>query len=190
MISDYVKGKKKIDYPPDIQKGIMLHRAIDTFTDFHEATKEAKKIFRPQYRLYSGAFVDVVYDHFLATDEKYFTDESLFRFSQQVYDSIDNNLQWLVEKFAIMYPYMKEQNWLYNYRTHWAIEKGMTGVARRAVYINDAKPAFELFEQHYQLFVLHLLTVPIYEKKYRFTFCFPVNLLFAIGAKQQYPTGR
>ena len=133
MISDYVKGKKKIDYPPDIQKGIMLHRAIDTFTDFHEATKEAKKIFRPQYRLYSGAFVDVVYDHFLATDEKYFTDESLFRFSQQVYDSIDNNLQWLVEKFAIMYPYMKEQNWLSNYRTHWAIEKGMTGVARRAV---------------------------------------------------------
>ena len=35
MISDYVKGKKKIDYPPDIQKRIMLHRAIDTFTDFH-----------------------------------------------------------------------------------------------------------------------------------------------------------
>lgn len=44
MISDYVKGKKKFDYPPDIQKGIMLHRAIDTFTDFHEATKEAKNI--------------------------------------------------------------------------------------------------------------------------------------------------
>ena len=151
MISDYVKGKKKFDYPPDIQKGIMLHRAIDTFTDFHEATKEAKKIFRSQYRLYSGAFVDVVYDHFLATDEKYFTEESLFDFSQDVYKKIDIHIDWLVDKFAFMYPYMKEQNWLYNYRTRWGIEKSMGGVARRAVYINDAKPAFELFEQHYQL---------------------------------------
>ncbi len=151
MISDYVKGKKKFDYPPDIQKGIMLHRAIDTFTDFHEATKEAKKIFRSQYRLYSGAFVDVVYDHFLATDEKYFTEESLFDFSQDVYKKIDIHIDWLVDKFAFMYPYMKEQNWLYNYRTRWGIEKSMAGVARRAVYIDDAKPAFELFEQHYQL---------------------------------------
>lgn len=151
MISDNVKGKKKFDYPPNILKGIMLHRAIDTFTDLHEATKEAKKIFQPQYRLYSGAFVDVVYDHFLATDEKYFTDSSLFAFSQEVYKNIDQHLHWLVYKFAMMYPYMKEQNWLYNYRNRWGIEKSMGGVARRALYINDSKPAFQLFEQHFQL---------------------------------------
>lgn len=64
MISDFVKGKKKFDYPQGIQRGIMLHRMIDTFTDAHETTKEAKEVFRPHYRLYSGAFVDVVYDHF------------------------------------------------------------------------------------------------------------------------------
>jgi acyl carrier protein phosphodiesterase len=151
MISDYVKGKKKFDYPPDIQKGIMLHRAIDTYTDLHEATKEAKKVFRPVYRLNSGAFVDVVYDHFLATDENYFTKSSLYSFSQQVYSNIDQHLQWLVPKFAIMYPYMKEHNWLYNYRTRWGIEKSMGGVARRAVYLHNSKAAFELFEQHYQL---------------------------------------
>ena len=44
MISDFVKGKKKFDYPTTIQKGIMLHRAIDQFTDTHEATKEAKEV--------------------------------------------------------------------------------------------------------------------------------------------------
>lgn len=73
--------------------------------------------------MYSGAFVDVVYDHFLATDEKYFTEESLFDFSQDVYKKIDIHIDWLVDKFAFMYPYMKEQNWLYNYRTRWGIEK-------------------------------------------------------------------
>ena len=41
MISDFVKGKKKFDYPGGIQAGMQLHRAIDTFTDAHPATKEA-----------------------------------------------------------------------------------------------------------------------------------------------------
>ena len=47
MISDFVKGKKKFDYPAGIRKGIALHRAIDTFTDDHEATKLAKNVFHP-----------------------------------------------------------------------------------------------------------------------------------------------
>ena len=42
MISDFVKGKKKFDYSPGVQKGIALHRAIDNFTDYHTATKAAK----------------------------------------------------------------------------------------------------------------------------------------------------
>ena len=74
MISDFVKGKKKFDFSPLIQKGIALHRAIDDFTDFHPATYNAKSYFRKEYRLYSGAFVDIVYDHFLANDKKEFED--------------------------------------------------------------------------------------------------------------------
>ena len=42
MISDFVKGKKRFDFSENIQKGIMLHRNIDTFTDEHEVTKKAK----------------------------------------------------------------------------------------------------------------------------------------------------
>ena len=55
MISDYVKGKKKFDYPIGIQNGIQLHRLIDQFTDAHPMTKRAKIIFSPHYGLYSGA---------------------------------------------------------------------------------------------------------------------------------------
>jgi acyl carrier protein phosphodiesterase len=85
MISDFVKGKKKFDYPLRIQAGIMLHRIIDEFTDSHPATREAKEFFRPHYRLYSGAFIDVVFDHFLALNSNEFTETSLLNFSQQVY---------------------------------------------------------------------------------------------------------
>jgi acyl carrier protein phosphodiesterase len=151
MISDFVKGKKKFDYPTGIQEGIMLHRAIDTFTDTHEATREAKEVFRPHYRLYSGAFVDVVYDHFLATDSNEFREEKLLDFSQLVYATLDEQVQWFPERFALMYPYMKEHNWLFNYRTRWGTGKSLGGVVRRAAYLTESETAYQLFEEHYQL---------------------------------------
>lgn len=151
MISDYVKGKKKFDYPTGIQKGIMLHRAIDTFTDMHEATKEAKEIFRPVYRLYSGAFVDVLYDHFLAADSTEFSEITLAGFSKQVYTDLDKHTQWMPDKFARMFPFMKQHNWLLNYRTHQGIQKSLGGVVRRSAYLTESDIAFDLFQQHYQL---------------------------------------
>lgn len=150
MISDFVKGKKKFDYPLPIQAGITLHRMIDTFTDAHPATKEAKEFFRPHYRLYSGAFIDVVYDHFLATDITEFTQPSLLEFSEQVYAVLEENKQWLPERFASMFPYMRSQNWLYNYRTIWGTEKSFGGLVRRSVYLTESDTASKLFNEHYQ----------------------------------------
>lgn len=151
MISDFVKGKKKFDYPPAIQKGIMLHRFIDTFTDNHEATKKAKEVFRPAYRLYSGALIDVLYDYFLATDKTEFDDHSLLDFSKNVYTVLENNTQWLPERFARMFPYMKQHNWLYNYRTKEGINKSLGGVVKRALYLEESETAFRLFEENHDM---------------------------------------
>jgi acyl carrier protein phosphodiesterase len=150
LISDYVKGKKQFDYSPAIQQGIRLHRAIDTYTDQHPATLEAKKIFQPDYRLYSGAFVDVVYDHFLAADSGEFNDESLKDFTVQTYAALDPYTHVFPEKFASMFPYMKSQNWLYNYQFRWGLEKSFGGLVRRAAYMSESETAFQLFEENYK----------------------------------------
>ncbi len=150
MISDFVKGKKKFEYPARIQAGIMLHRIIDTFTDGHAATKEAKDFFRPHYRLYSGAFIDVVFDHFLALDTNEFTESSLFDFSQQVYFFMEESKQWFPERFAGLFPYMRSQNWLFNYRTLWGTEKSFSGLVHRSTYMTESETASRLFEKHYQ----------------------------------------
>ncbi len=150
LISDFVKGKKQYDYPPGIQKGITLHRNIDTFTDTSEATKNAKEFFRPAYRLYSGAFTDVAYDYFLANDEKEFTDESLFRFSQEVYSVMEQYADQMPEQFARMFPYMKKQNWLYGYRTKEGIKNSFGGLVRRSAYLTESHSAFLIFETHFE----------------------------------------
>jgi acyl carrier protein phosphodiesterase len=160
MISDYVKGKKQYDYPPSILTGIKLHRAIDEFTDTHEVTKQIKQIYAPQYRLYAGAFVDVTYDYFLANDKIQFASSTdLQIFCTQTYQTLENNIAHLPPKFLSMLPYMKQQNWLYNYQYDWGIQKSFGGVVRRSAYLTESQIAFELFclnkqmiEQQYTVF--------------------------------------
>ena len=151
MISDFVKGRSKFTYSPGIQKGIMLHRAIDQFTDDHPATKEAKLFFKPAYRLYSGAFMDVVYDHFLATDSNAFIlDTDLERFTKNVYQTLKSNFSQLPPPFQKMLPYMETQNWLFNYQYKWGIEKGFSGLVNRAAYLHEHTTAFHIFNKHYE----------------------------------------
>ena len=150
MISDYIKGKKQFDYPLAVQKGIRLHRAIDTYTDVHAATHELKSFFRPQYRLYSGAFADVVYDHFLANDTGEFkTEQELQKFAATTYETLQPYADLFPLPFQQMFPYMKEYDWLYNYRHTWAIEKSLNGVVKRSAYLTESKIAFDIFNKHY-----------------------------------------
>jgi len=149
LISDFVKGSKQYEYPEAIRAGISLHRAIDAFTDAHEATKTAKGFFRPAYRLYAAAFVDVVYDHFLANDPLHFTPASLHDFSQSTYQQLNNFHSHLPPRFAEMFPYMQSQNWLYYYHTTEGTVKSFGGVVRRAAYLSDSRPAADVFHQYY-----------------------------------------
>lgn len=149
MISDYVKGKTQYNFSPTVQAGIRLHRAIDDFTDHHSATKEIMNLFRPYYRLYSGAFVDIVYDYFLANDRQEFnSDETLMAFSNQTYAALQNYTEVFPIKFKGMFPYMVSQNWLYNYQFDYGIQKSFNGLVYRAAYLNESDIAFEIFQQN------------------------------------------
>ena len=150
MISDFVKGKKKYDYPEAVQKGIHLHRQIDTYTDAHEATKEAKQFLKPAAGLYAGAFIDVVYDHFLANDANEFSEASLQQHASSTYEVLQDNYHLLPEKFQGMLPYMKSQNWLFNYRTLDGTKSSFGGLVRRAAYLSSSAEVYALFLQHYQ----------------------------------------
>ncbi len=149
MISDFVKGKKQYEYPDTVQKGIRLHRAIDTFTDQHPATRAAKLLFKPAVGAYAGAFIDVVYDHFLAADETELAEPELLLFAHSVYTQLAEQQSLLPEKFAGMLPYMTNQNWLYHYRSEYGIEKSFGGLVRRAAYLDDASAAFLVFRKEY-----------------------------------------
>ncbi|HEY8388560.1 MAG TPA: ACP phosphodiesterase [Parasegetibacter sp.] len=151
IISDFVKGKTKFSYPPGIQKGISLHRAIDEFTDKHEATIEAKQFFRPAYGLYASAFIDITYDHFLANDLNIFrSKKNLADFSMETLQILDNFTQHFPGHFGLMFPYMKSENWLYNYHSQDGIFRSFGGLVRRAAYLSDSAPAEHILVENYE----------------------------------------
>ena len=152
MISDFVKGKKKYDYPPGIQNGIVLHRSIDEYTDRHPVTQEAKQAFRSSYGLYAGAFVDVAYDFFLANDTVVFPcAKDLESFSRYTYSILNAYSAFLPEGFKKILPHMEHQDWLSNYRTEYGIQQSFGGLVRRAQYLTDSVPAFLAFKENYAL---------------------------------------
>ncbi|MBS1747853.1 MAG: DUF479 domain-containing protein [Bacteroidetes bacterium] len=150
MVSDFVKGKKKFDFSQGIQRGIMLHRSIDNFTDTHDATKKAKQFFKSEIGLYAGAFIDIVYDHFLANDANEFKNENeLLQFSLTVYETLNKYNEVLPEKFIRVFSYMKKDNWLYNYREQWGMERSFNGLMYRAKYLDQSDAVFKCFVKNY-----------------------------------------
>lgn len=149
MVNDFVKGKQQFTFPVEIQKGLKLHRLIDDFTDSHPVTQEAKQVFKPYYRLYSSAFMDVVYDHFLAISAEEFPEDALFSFSQRTYALMAQQQQLMPEKFQRVFYYMRMQNWLYGYRTKQGMYNSFGGLVKRAAYLQDSDPAIKVFEQEY-----------------------------------------
>lgn len=148
MIGDHIKGNEALlALPPGIQKGVLLHRKIDSFTDTHPAIAKCKTYFREAYRLYAGAFVDSMLDHFIANDPQCFESEGhLFDLTQRTYDTLAAHRSVLPEKFKMVFTHMQADNWLYRYRTLKGIQKSFRGLVARAKYItNDEMPAYNAF---------------------------------------------
>ena len=145
MIADFVKNRDVARLPESIQKGIKLHRAIDTFTDAHPLIHEAKAPFRPLVRLYSGAFVDVAFDYFLANDTTENSQREWQEHSQRVYTVLRRYEEFLPEVFKKVLDKMQQDDWLYNYRNEWGIEYSFRNVVNKAQFLDKTINVFPAF---------------------------------------------
>ena len=145
MIADFVKNRDVARLPESIQKGIKLHRAIDTFTDAHSLIHEAKAPFRPLVRLYSGAFVDVAFDYFLANDTTENFQREWQEHSQRVYAVLRRYEEFLPEVFKKVLDKMQQDDWLYNYRNEWGIEYSFRNVVNKAQFLDKTINVFPAF---------------------------------------------
>ena len=142
FVADSVKGKKKIlQFPEKVQKGIIMHREIDYFMDTHPIVKQGMGRLRENYPKFSGVIMDIFYDHFLAKNWRDYSTKTLEKYTEDVYEIVDNHKAILVGKSKMMYPYMKRDNWLLSYATIDGIEsilKRMTNRIGNKVVLNQS----------------------------------------------------
>ena len=131
FIADSIKGKQYLDYPKEVQKGILLHREIDTFTDAHPIVRQSSKRLHAKYSHYSGVIVDILYDHFLAKNWSDYSDIPLEEFTDHFYQIMEKNFDWLPANTQRMLPFMKTENWLLSYAKIEGIQNVLNGMNRR-----------------------------------------------------------
>jgi len=117
FMGDYVKGNAYHMYPDNIQKGIRLHRSIDSFTDRNRTAIKAKELFYVQYHKYAGIVIDILYDHFLASNWNRFSDVPLNDYAQNFYSLMLKYEFMMPTEVQVFIPKLIANDRLYSYRT-------------------------------------------------------------------------
>ncbi|QBA64106.1 ACP phosphodiesterase [Muriicola soli] len=152
FIADSIRGNRFSHFPERIQKGIILHRAIDTYTDAHPTHRRSSKRLHPTQGHYSRVVVDVFYDHFLAKNWEVYSKEDLRAYAEQFYKLLKDNYPILPEPTKHLMPYMIRDNWLYNYASIEGIDRVLNGLFRRTGKKSRMNKAVKDLEMHYDLF--------------------------------------
>ena len=151
FIGDYVKGKTYLNYREPIQKGILLHRSIDGFTDHHKKPKKVKKLLRPVYHKYSGIVVDIFYDHFLTIHWNKFSDIPLNQFVEAFHQVLKIKFQILPAPVQSFVPRMIERKRLLSYGEMEGVKKALKIMAQHTSLPNETDYAMNILYDYYDL---------------------------------------
>jgi acyl carrier protein phosphodiesterase len=131
FMADGVKGRDLSAYAEGLQKGIRMHRHIDSYTDGHPLTLQGRERLRAHCGKYAGVALDLFYDHAIAHRWNELSREPLPEFTQRIYALLTGHEALMPERVRNMLPYMVQQDWLNSYATIAGIGRALLGLSRR-----------------------------------------------------------
>jgi acyl carrier protein phosphodiesterase len=132
LCGDFVRGVAVADLHPELQRGVLQHRAVDRFVDAHVVVRRSRERLGPEWRRWAGVLVDVFYDHFLARDwEQHGDGRPLPEFVGEVHADLVANVALLPPRLQAALPMMQRQGWLVGYREVEGIDLVLRRMARR-----------------------------------------------------------
>jgi len=151
FIADGIHGKPD-DFPPGIQKGIMLHRAIDSYTDVHPIFRLGTKRLHASYHHYAAVIMDIFYDHFLAKNWANYSNVPLEKYTADFYQLLQDNYNILPERSKDMLPHMLQYNWLVSYASIEGIARTLTQMDQRTKNKSGMKGSIKELHEFYAEF--------------------------------------
>jgi acyl carrier protein phosphodiesterase len=137
FVGDWIKGNEFKKYEPDIQKGILMHRFIDSYTDNHK---------------YSGIIIDIFYDHFLAKNWQTYSPVILNDFISSLKESLHINMHHFSPEVQEFIPRFMKFGWMESYVTLEGIELVLQGMSRHTSLPDKTEDAIKILKAYYKNF--------------------------------------
>jgi len=146
FIADAVKGKSYLSWSKNIQKGILLHRFIDHYTDTNPHYLAGKRRFYKKFPKMGGVINDILYDHLLWKYENKNQTIDLNKEINRYYKILDNFSVKMPDKIKHLYKYMRRDDWLNNYQYESGIKNILNRMGKRINYSKNLDLSFEIFK--------------------------------------------
>lgn len=155
ILGDFVKGTPETlltRFPAEVVNGIVLHRAIDRYTDEHPVFLETKRLLHSSRKRFAGIIVDIIFDHFLAHHWNDYSRIPLQKFITDIHELLERRKSWLTPELASIVGRMTEENWLGTYGTIPGLALTFRRVSQRREFLAPLRGAEDDLTDHYHSF--------------------------------------
>lgn len=164
FIADKVKGNKYLDFPTGIQKGILLHRQIDNFTDKNLTVLKMVHLISHNHGRYAPIINDIFMDHFLAKNWDFYHKISLQNFVNNCLNILGNYEIFIPSYIQNFIDFVKKTNRLVEYKTLEGIELTLKQLSNKLINkphletaINDLKLHYVDLENYFHIYFPQLI---------------------------------
>lgn len=130
FLADPLKGRFWEDASLDLQKGMITHKYIDTYTDKHEIVSVSKRRLREK-GLLKPVIIDLTYDYLLTKNWDKFCNVPLKTFSNQFYTEAYKRTSFLPYQANLPILNMIEKDLLNKYHTINQLKSSFTRMDKR-----------------------------------------------------------
>jgi acyl carrier protein phosphodiesterase len=106
IMGDFVKGRLTGQFPVAVERGLELHRRIDSFAALNSHYIRSKRRISPSFGHYRGIMVDLFYDHFMARDWSGHSPVGLDAYLAKTRTAVEHYRSILPERLRVSLPYI------------------------------------------------------------------------------------
>jgi acyl carrier protein phosphodiesterase len=145
FIADDIKGNKWQLLDKEVQKGVLLHRFIDDYTDTHPLLLDLKKKMHPSLGKFSGVVLDVLFDHVLSLKWHNYSEHHRESWIQATYAQLRKRHIDMSDRRRFISEKMIEHDWMNMYLTQEGTSKILNQMAGRIHFTNPLKDSFDVY---------------------------------------------
>lgn len=152
LIADFIRNREVATFKAEVQRGIQLHRQIDTFTDQHPIVRKGTHRLQANHRKYAPVVIDIFYDHLLAKNWAIYHHEVITDFTARVYQILSKRMEEMPKRLKKQLPSMIADQWLEKYGTIEGMQFVFERMDLRTTFPSNFSSAMDDLEEHYSFF--------------------------------------